>query len=194
MLYAEPDGRHTEGKLFAAGRTKSIGVGTSAAHGTVRRKIVLPAVTLAAYVTQLGPERNDSHKVSPPLGRSRAVNRLRPGIKQKPHRRSALPDRGFFACGACHIWAYAFLQKHPARGFEAFWIRPAEGFAGSHIMVGTGATAFDYHGYSRLDHLLQHTDAQGRRWWPGWSFDLIKLPAGVGLRGKVARVPRPVAA
>jgi hypothetical protein len=31
-------------------------------------------------------------------------------VKQDPVRRWSLPDRVFFACGACHILAYAFLK------------------------------------------------------------------------------------
>ena len=64
--------------------------------------------------------------------------RLRPGIKKHPEKRWALPDRVFFACGACHILAYAFLRRFPDRGFRALWIRPAQGFTGNHIIVANG--------------------------------------------------------
>src|SRR5262249_51250149 len=33
--------------------------------------------------------------------------------KRDPIKRWALPDRVFFACGACHILAYAFLRTYP---------------------------------------------------------------------------------
>jgi hypothetical protein len=76
--------------------------------------------------------------------------RLAPGIKQNPEKRWALPDRVFFACGACHILAYAFLQHFPDRGFRALWIKPAPGFTGNHIVVTSDdGAAFDYHGFSR---------------------------------------------
>jgi hypothetical protein len=35
------------------------------------------------------------------------------GAKRDPIKRWALPDRVFFACGACHILAYAFLRAYP---------------------------------------------------------------------------------
>jgi hypothetical protein len=53
--------------------------------------------------------------------------RLRPGIKQNPEKRWALPDRVFFACGACHILAYAFLRRFPDRDFRAVWIQAGPG-------------------------------------------------------------------
>jgi hypothetical protein len=106
--------------------------------------------------------------------------RLRPGIKQNPEKRWALPDRVFFACGACHILAYAFLQRFPDRGFRALWIKPAEGFKGNHIIVTNDAgAAFDYHGWSRFEFLMAHMHAKANRWWPGWNAMLIELPPEV---------------
>ena len=104
---------------------------------------------------------------------------LRPGIKQDPQRRWSLPDRVFFACGACHILAYAFLSKYPGRGFGALWIKPHKGFTGNHIVVTDGDIAFDYHGYSRAEALIDHTHTKARRWWPGWTADEIRLPIEV---------------
>ncbi len=107
--------------------------------------------------------------------------RLRPGIKQDPEKRWALPDRVFFACGACHILAYAFLARFPDRGFRALWIKPASGFKkGNHIIVtNDDGLAFDYHGTSRFDRLIAHTLAKANRWWPGWTCTLIELPPDV---------------
>ena len=34
------------------------------------------------------------------------------GVKQDPVRRWNLTDRVFFACGACHILAYAFMKTY----------------------------------------------------------------------------------
>jgi hypothetical protein len=104
---------------------------------------------------------------------------LPPGIKQDPHRRWALPDRIFFACGGCHILAYAFLMKYPHSGFSPLWIKPAKGFTGNHILVARGDSAFDYHGHSSLGRLLDHTKAKANRWWPGWTAELIDLPTEV---------------
>lgn len=105
--------------------------------------------------------------------------RLRPGIKSNPAKRWNLPERVFFACGACHILAHAFLEAWPDRGFGAVWIRPAKGFAGNHIIVTDGRTAFDYHGYRREEALLAHEWAKTRRWWPGWDATLVPLPRDV---------------
>jgi len=42
---------------------------------------------------------------------------LKPGVKGNPVRRWNLPDRVFFACGACHILAHAFLERFASTGF-----------------------------------------------------------------------------
>jgi hypothetical protein len=102
------------------------------------------------------------------------------GVKQDPVRRWSLPDRVFFACGACHILAFAFLKAYPHSGFAPLWIKPSEGFTGNHIVVvRDDDVAFDYHGFSRWSHLLGHMEAKANRWWPGWSAQLIPLPMEV---------------
>jgi hypothetical protein len=100
---------------------------------------------------------------------------LAPGIKGNAARQWALPDRVFFASGACHILAYAFLDSYPSSGFTPIWIKPARGCAGNHIVVVRDGIAFDYHGYSDWQRLLAHTHAKASRWWPGWSADLLPL-------------------
>lgn len=105
--------------------------------------------------------------------------RVPPGTKGDPVKRWALTERIFFACGACHILAFAFLERYPESGFAPIWIRPAKDFTGSHIVVVRGDRAFDYHGYSRRFALLEHTQRKATRWWPGWSADLVPLPAAV---------------
>jgi hypothetical protein len=100
-------------------------------------------------------------------------------IKNDPARRWALPDRVFFACGACHILAFAFLERYPGAGYKPIWIKPRAGYIGNHIVASDGEAAFDYHGYSRLAALLAHTQAKAGRWWPGWSADLVDLPTDV---------------
>src|SRR4051812_29927949 len=101
------------------------------------------------------------------------------GVKQDPVRRWSLPDRVFFACGACHILAYAFLKAYPGSGFAPLWIKPSEGFTGNHIVVVRDDLAFDYHGFSGWSHLLGHMEAKANRWWPGWSGALISIPMDV---------------
>jgi hypothetical protein len=39
--------------------------------------------------------------------------RRTPGAKRDPAKRWAFPDRVFFAAGACHMLAYAFLERYP---------------------------------------------------------------------------------
>lgn len=109
------------------------------------------------------------------------------GVKQDPLRRWSLPDRIFFACGACHILAHAFLEAYPAAGFAPLWIKPSKGYTGNHIFVVRDDVAFDYHGYSKRRHLLAHIQAKANRWWPGWTAQIIELPADVLISEKKSR-------
>ena len=97
-------------------------------------------------------------------------------IKNDAARRWALPDRVFFACGACHILAFAFLERYPRAGFRPIWMKPRAGFTGNHIIATDGEVAFDYHGYSGLSALVAHAQAKAGRWWPGWDAELVELP------------------
>ncbi|MDH6263742.1 hypothetical protein [Bradyrhizobium sp. BR13661] len=101
-------------------------------------------------------------------------------IKADPHRQWSLPDRIFFGYGACHILAGVFLNQPPLPGFYAERVIPAEGFLGSHVYVTDGVIAFDYHGYSRRDRLLQHHKRVWASQYHGWlctiemvDFDLL---------------------
>jgi len=103
--------------------------------------------------------------------------RLRPGTKSNPEKRWTLPDRVFFASGACHILVYAFLERFPDAGFRPLWIRPTAGFTGNHIVaVNNAGRAFDYHGMAPFDRLYAHIHAKANRWWPGWTASLVELP------------------
>lgn len=104
---------------------------------------------------------------------------LAPGIKSDPIRRWALPDRVFFAAGACHILAYAFIERYPHAGFRPVWIKPREGFTGNHIVALAGGTSFDYRGYCEWSSVLAHTFRKARRSFPGWDADLVELPVAV---------------
>jgi hypothetical protein len=42
------------------------------------------------------------------------------GAKRDPVRQWELPERVFFACGACHVLAYAFLRNYPQSGSSLF--------------------------------------------------------------------------
>lgn len=101
-----------------------------------------------------------------------------PGYQKNDQRmRWALPDRVFFACGACHILAYAFLERYGDR--RVVWLKPAPGFTGNHVFIDGGQWIFDYHGYSDRARFLSHTHAKAMRWWPGWQASLVELPPEV---------------
>lgn len=109
---------------------------------------------------------------------------LKPGIKENPEKRWALPDRIFFGFGACHILAGVFLEAPPVPGFYAERIIPQEGFWGNHIYVTNGILAFDYHGYSQRDRMLNHYMKGWSDRYVGWGctleradFDLLNTVA-----------------
>jgi len=104
---------------------------------------------------------------------------IEPFKKNDPVLRWGLPDRVFFACGACHILAYAFLEKYNLPSFRPIWLKPSHGFAGNHIFAATDDWVFDYHGYSRRENFLAHTYAKANRTWPGWQATQIELPREV---------------
>lgn len=106
----------------------------------------------------------------------RMYKRRTPGAKRDPAKQWALPDRVFFAAGACHVLAYAFLERYPHSGFEAKWIRPAPGHTGNHIVVvRDDGCVFDYHGYSDWSQYWTHAVCRANRWWPGWSADVVNI-------------------
>ena len=93
--------------------------------------------------------------------------------------RWAWPDRVFFACGACHILAHAFLERHGSETRRAVWIRPTAGFTGHHVFIDGGAWTFDYHGYAWAGSLFAHHAKRARQRWPGWEASLVELPQAV---------------
>jgi hypothetical protein len=99
--------------------------------------------------------------------------------KSNAEMRWALPDRVFFACGACHILAYAFLQRWGGPGMQAVWIKPAPGHTGNHVFINGGEWVFDYHGYSPKRRFLAHIWRGARQRWPGWDGTFVELPPDV---------------
>lgn len=89
--------------------------------------------------------------------------------------RWALPDRIFFACGACHILAEAFLERYGEAGHRIVWIRPRPGFYGNHIFIEGQGWTFDFHGYAARARFLAHEWRTARRRWPGWDADLVEI-------------------
>jgi len=94
-------------------------------------------------------------------------------------RQWSLPDRVFFACGACQVLAHVGEAVLRDDGFRAYWLRPAAGYRGNHIILSDGRQAFDYHGWTRLDRLLDHAHRKANRWWPGWSCQMLPIAAEV---------------
>jgi hypothetical protein len=105
---------------------------------------------------------------------------LTPGYRKSDMRmRWDLPDRVFFACGACHILAYAFLERWGRPGMQALWIKPITGHTGNHIFIDGGSWAFDYHGYAAKPRFIEHTWNGARRRWPGWDAEVVPLAPDV---------------
>ena len=102
-----------------------------------------------------------------------------PAVKTDPARRWALPDRVFFAAGACHILTYAFLERYPDSGFSPVWIKPVKGYTGNHIVAVKENAAFDYHGHVGWQKLIGHMARKANLWWPGWHYELVPLPVDV---------------
>ncbi len=101
--------------------------------------------------------------------------RLKPGIKRNPQKRWNLPDRIFFGHGACHILAGVYLKLLSPPKFYAVWIKPDSNFYGNHIFVTNGETAFDYHGYSQYDRLVEHHKKGWLQEYSDWSSRIIKV-------------------
>ena len=66
----------------------------------------------------------------------------------------ARPDQAFFAAGACHILAWAFLRRHPTAGFRVVALRAEQDAHASHVYVAKGGWAFDHAGWTREDELV----------------------------------------
>lgn len=64
-------------------------------------------------------------------------------------------DQAFFAAGACHILAFAFLDAFPAAGFRPVALR--ENGAPNHVYVTDGTWAFDHAGWTREAEILAVT-------------------------------------
>jgi hypothetical protein len=52
----------------------------------------------------------------------------------------AFADRVFFACGANHILAYAFLERYGDRDRRVVWLKLAAGLTGNHAVWFPGIT------------------------------------------------------
>jgi hypothetical protein len=68
-------------------------------------------------------------------------------------------DVRFFAAGACHILAFAFLQTYPKAGFGVVGIWARGEAHPMHVHVTDGEWAFDFDGWTPVDELLAVTRA-----------------------------------
>ncbi len=101
--------------------------------------------------------------------------------------RWALPDRVFFACGACHVLAAAFLERFGETDAKVLWLKPNARQPSNHIVVATECWVFDYHGYTDREFYFEHTARKARRWWPDWELHLVELPPRVLLSETASR-------
>jgi hypothetical protein len=85
------------------------------------------------------------------------------------------PDEEFFASGACHVLAAAFLETHPHAGFEAWSLSPKTGHRGGHIVVVRDDLVFDWTGYGRRDAFLADYFEAMRRLFPDWDATLERV-------------------
>lgn len=99
--------------------------------------------------------------------------------KNDPVMRWNLPDRVFFACGACHILAHAFLKRFGTDDMTPLWLHPHKGFTGNHILVAWDSWVFDYHGYSHRQKFIDHYFLRARQHRSGWDAEIKPLPRDV---------------
>jgi hypothetical protein len=69
------------------------------------------------------------------------------------------PDQAFFAAGACHILAYAFLETYPDAGFHPVGLWPHTARDPAHVYVTDNTWAFDHDGWTPQSELLAVTHA-----------------------------------
>ncbi|MBB4930255.1 hypothetical protein F4561_001075 [Lipingzhangella halophila] len=68
-------------------------------------------------------------------------------------------DLPFFAAGACHILAFAFMATHPHSGFHPVGLWPYGAEDPGHVYVTDGSWAFDHDGWTPQSTLLAATRA-----------------------------------
>lgn len=107
--------------------------------------------------------------------------------KSDPVMRWNLPDRVFFACGACHILAHAFLMRYGTGDMTPLWLHPHKGFTGNHIVIAWNHWIFDYHGYSNRQTFIDHYFRRARQRWAGWDAQIKSIPRDVLISGEKSR-------
>lgn len=89
-------------------------------------------------------------------------------------------DEQFFAAGACHILAGAFLDARVPSGFSAYLLEPAAGFRGGHVLVADETTTFDWRGYRPRREYLAFLAQERSSFMPGWHYSLVAIPDPLG--------------
>lgn len=90
-------------------------------------------------------------------------------------------DQAFFAAGACHILAFAFLETYPQAGFRPIGLWPRGLDYPGHVYVGDGTWAFDHDGWTMEGELISVSCAAEPE------ADFRALPIEVGLDTFCAR-------
>ena len=109
-------------------------------------------------------------------------------VKTDPVKRWHQPDRQFFACGACQVLAHAFLEMYPNANYHAVWVKPSEGYRGSHVFVTDGCYTFDYHGYSTHQELKKHTGKRNKKYSPGWCCEYVDLDIDLSCSHEIRKI------
>jgi hypothetical protein len=87
------------------------------------------------------------------------------------------PDEQFFASGACHVLAAAFLMTYPRAGFSAWTLVVDQGQRVAHVVAAREAEVFDVWGYTPRAQFLTEYTAAMRVWFPDWRADFQPLDA-----------------
>ncbi len=90
-------------------------------------------------------------------------------------------DEDFFAAGACHVLAHAFLTMYPDAGYRPMMIVPATGYRGRHVIAASRDHVFDFNGYTEREFFLAELERLHQQRDKGWCAQLVELhvdPAG----------------
>jgi len=82
-------------------------------------------------------------------------------------------DEEFFAAGACHVLAAAFLATYPHAGFSAYSVRPLSHHRGGHLVVARDDLVFDWCGYTEREKFLTEYAEAMRSIVPEWACDFV---------------------
>ena len=84
-------------------------------------------------------------------------------------------DEAFFAAGACHVLAAAFLLTYPNEGFRPWRLVPSTGQRGGHLVVMRDELVFDCAGYATRTPFLAEYFTAMRRLVADWDAHFVPL-------------------